>query len=311
MPQLFTNHPWQVVHFRAITLTVLFGGGTNNQLLPFLHFQEPSAKSPSSNSRPYSFSSFSPLLCHAVPWNMAKKRGKQWKTSNHPVRLQFCASKHPFGDNLAVLGLLVLHPLERCSRIHMHSWNSLYLLSLKHTQNIRISFFTRMSCTANIPHKEKRKTPEPLHENPQDPFREKEHLPVPSLLPSELLLFCLPLRSEVTLGRPSTSCQAGEVTLGGLWILARKLVQAQAQEQQQMVKLKIFPENESTPMPPDNGGDCCCSQLPAATCSDHGKWGTLPEPLLRSQGCPHCTAQSGGSAGQDAGVALWNHQSWD
>lgn len=160
MPQLFTNHPWQVVHFRAITLTVLFGGSTNNQLLPFLHFQEPSAKSPSSNSRPYSFSSFSPLLCHAVPWNMAKKRGKQWKTSNHPVRLQFCASKHPFGDNLAALGLLVLHPLERCSRIHMHSWNSLYLLSLKHTQNIRISFFTRMSCTANIPHKEKRKTPE-------------------------------------------------------------------------------------------------------------------------------------------------------
>lgn len=37
-----------------------------------------------------------------------------------------------------------------------------------------------------------------------------------------------------------------------------------------MVKLKIFPENESTPMLPDNGGDCCCSQLPSATCSNLG-----------------------------------------
>lgn len=31
-----------------------------------------------------------------------------------------------------------------------------------------------------------------------------------------------------------------------------------------MVKLKIFPENKNTPMPLDNGGDWCCSQLPSA-----------------------------------------------
>lgn len=114
VPQLVTNHPWQLLNFRAITFIVLHGGGTNNQLLPFLHFQESSAKSPSSDSRPYTFSSFSPLLCHAVPWNQAKRRRKQWKTSNHPGRAQSCASKHPFGDNPAVLGLLVPQCWTHC-----------------------------------------------------------------------------------------------------------------------------------------------------------------------------------------------------
>lgn len=113
VPQLFTNHPWQRVNFRAITLIVLHGSSTNNQLLPFLPFQEPSAKSPSRDSRPYSFSSFSPLLCHAVPWNEAKRRGKQWETFNHPGRAQSCASKQQFGDHLAVLGLL----MPQCSTL--------------------------------------------------------------------------------------------------------------------------------------------------------------------------------------------------
>lgn len=55
-----------------------------------------------------------------------------------------------------------------------------------------------MNCTANIPPKEKRKTPEPLHENPQDLLREKEC----PCSPAELLLFCLSLRSEMDPGQP-------------------------------------------------------------------------------------------------------------
>lgn len=188
----------------------------------------------------------------------------------------------------------------------------MHVASLQHTQNIRIFFFTRLNCTANIPPKEKRKTPEPLHENPQDPFREKEHLPIPSPAPQQTSYSsAFPSGERWTLGTPSTSCQAGEVTLGGLWILARKLVQAQAQEKQQMVKLKIFLENESTPMPPDNGGDCCCSQLPSATCSDHGKGGAHPEGRAAGESCNACSQVGGARTVLHRAAAQWGRkQEW-
>lgn len=201
------------MNFRAITLIVLRGGGTNNQLLPFLHFQEPSAKSPSRDSRPYSLSSFSPLLCHAVPWNEAKRRGKQWKTSKHPWRAQSCASKHPFGDHLAVLGLLV----PQCCTLWKDASRSTHILEIHCTSFLKIlgSPFSHIWTVQqlSLPRKKKENTW-------TSPWRSTRSLQIkgesPCSLPGPQQSSCssaFPWGERWTLGRPSTSCQAGEVTL--------------------------------------------------------------------------------------------------
>ena len=89
VPQLFTNYSWQAGTFQSNYAHRSVCGSTNDKLLPFMQkttFREPSAKSPSRDllSRRYSFFSFSPLLCCAVPWNEAKIRAKQGKTTNCP-----------------------------------------------------------------------------------------------------------------------------------------------------------------------------------------------------------------------------------
>lgn len=70
----------------------------------------------------------------------------------------------------------------------------------------------------------------------------------PSLPSTAGFLFsCLLLKGAVDSTGSLPSCQAGEVTFRDLYVLARKLAHAQAQEKQQMAMLKIFPENDSTP----------------------------------------------------------------
>lgn len=72
-------------------------------------------------------------------------------------------------------------------------------------------------------------------------------------------------------------------------------------------------------MLPDNGRDCCCSQLQSATCSNLGNEEPSPKEEQQERAITpaqksvlpalHCTEQQLGR--QEARVAPWNHQGWD
>lgn len=104
-----------------------------------------------------------------------------WNISGSKVFSRICTKKTTLKTILLYYG----HTTMLVLFVKMQQGPHTLLKSFNRTQNLMTFFFTSTDFKTNIPPNKKRKTPEPIHENPQDPLRGKGRL-CPSLAPRRI-----------------------------------------------------------------------------------------------------------------------------